>query len=46
MTADIVPFGLPRPMAEELIHKLAKMDAYVAEPAFREKLHGRDFTMR
>jgi hypothetical protein len=46
MTADVLDFGLPRPMAEELIHRLAAADAYVIEPACKVKMDDRGFSMR
>lgn len=42
----VVPFGLPRPVAEELIHRLAKQDAYALEPACIEKMNYRGFDSR
>lgn len=46
MTAKIVPFGLSRPHAEQLIHQLAKNDAFIIEPVCKVKIRERDFTMR
>jgi hypothetical protein len=46
MTAEVVPFGLPRPMAEALIHKLAHEGKFVQEPVFIDKMTLRHFSMR
>lgn len=46
MTAQVVPFGLPRPVAEALIRRLAEDGNFVPEPEFKEKMLVRDFTMR
>ena len=46
MSARILAFGLPRPIAEELIHRLAREDKYVPEPVFARKMIERGFTMR
>ncbi len=46
MSAKVVPFGLPRPMAEELIHRLACEGKFVCEPVFTAKLVERQFSTR
>lgn len=46
MSAKIVPFGLPRPSAEELIHRLAREGEFTREPEFIRKQNERDFSMR
>jgi hypothetical protein len=46
MTADIVPFGLPRPVAQELIHRLASEGQFTREPEFIRKQNEREFSMR
>lgn len=46
MTAKIVPFGLPRPVALELIHGLAREGKFTREPEFIRKQNERDFSMR
>jgi len=46
MTAEIVPFGLPRPIAEQTIRRLARVDRFVIEPVFSLKMRERGFTMR
>lgn len=48
MTAEIVPFGLPRPVAEELIHRLARDGAFGMDESldFTVKMLARGFTMR
>lgn len=42
----IVPLTLPRPLAEETIHRLARDGEFVIEPACKAKLRERNFTMR
>jgi hypothetical protein len=48
MTAEIVPFGLQRPIAEELIHRLARDGKFGmdADSDFDNKMLLRGFTMR
>jgi hypothetical protein len=48
MSAEIVPFGLPRPIAEELIHRLAKENQFGmdADSGFELKMLARGFDMR
>jgi hypothetical protein len=46
MTAIVVAFGLPRPVAEALIHRLAAEGKYAREPVFNEKMALRQFSMR
>jgi hypothetical protein len=46
MAGEVIQLGLPRPVAENLIHRLAKAGEYVEEPAFQRKLRQRDFTIR
>jgi 5-formyltetrahydrofolate cyclo-ligase len=41
--ANVVPF-LPRPVAQELIHRLAREDKFILEPACKEKMRVRDFS--
>jgi hypothetical protein len=44
-TANVVPF-LSRPLAEDLIHRLAREDRFVLEPACIAKMHSRSFDDR
>jgi hypothetical protein len=46
MEAKVVPFGLPRPVAEELVHRLASEGRFVLEPACKEKLLDRGFSVK
>ena len=46
MTAEIVPFRLSRPVAEEIIHRLAAEGQFAIEPACKEKMAQRDYSMR
>lgn len=45
MTAEILPFGFPRPFAQERIRTLAAKGEMVIEPKFRQAMHGRGITM-
>jgi len=46
MAAEIVSFGLPRPIAQELIHRLAREGKFTQEPEFIRKMNERGFSMR
>jgi hypothetical protein len=46
VSAVIIPFGLSRPAAEQLIHNLAVAGRFTLEPHAKEDVLGRDFTMR
>lgn len=48
MTAQIVPFGLPRPIAEEVIHRLARENKFgmAEKEQFELKMLERGFDMR
>jgi hypothetical protein len=46
MEAKVVLFGLCRPAAEELIHRLATEGRFVLEPACKEKLLYRGFSVK
>ena len=46
MQGNVVPFGLSRPAAQELIHRLSEQDAYVIEPVCITKMRDRDFDIR
>jgi len=46
MTADILPFGLSRPVAEAVIHRLAAAGRFTLEPHAKEGMADREFTMR
>ena len=47
MTAPkVVQLGLPRPFAQETIHRLAAAGEFVIEPVCKVKMRERDFTMR
>jgi hypothetical protein len=46
MPLNVVPFELPRPVAIELIRRLAREGLFVQEPEFRRKLRDRGFTIR
>jgi hypothetical protein len=46
MSPVVVAFGLPRPHAEELIHKLAREGRFTLEPCCKAKVMDRDFSMR
>jgi hypothetical protein len=43
---NVIPLGLPRPIAEELIHRLAREGHYVIEPVCVMKMKDRKFTAR
>ena len=42
----VVHLPLPRPIAEETIHRLATAGEFVIEPVCKVKIHDRNFTMR
>jgi TolB-like protein len=42
----VIPLVLPRPVAEELIHRLAREGQYVIEPVCMTKMRERKFTAR
>ena len=46
MVLKLVPVGLPRPVAEELIHRLAREGKVSWEADFTRKLLQREFSMR
>ena len=46
MVLKLVPIGLPRPVAEEVIHHLARAGKVSWEIGFSLKLIERDFSMR
>jgi hypothetical protein len=46
MSAKVIPFGLPRPVAEELIHSLAAKGQYTIEPHALEGMARRDISKR
>ncbi len=46
MVLKLVPIGLPRPLAEELIHRLAREGKVSWKMGFAFKLVERDFSMR
>jgi hypothetical protein len=46
MKAKIIPFGLSRPAAEELIRRLSQADRFTVEPHAREWMLIRDFSDR
>jgi hypothetical protein len=46
VSAVIIPFGLPRPQAEELIHTLVRAGAYALEPHAKADMADRDISMR
>ena len=46
MPAKMVPLGLSRPQAEELIRRLAQADRFAIEPHCKRRMAERDFTMR
>ena len=46
MTAVVVSFGLPRPTAEALIHRLAREGKFAREPVMVAKMAERQFSMR
>lgn len=43
--AEIVPFGLPRPVAQELIRTLWAKGEYVIEPKCKQEMTNRGITM-
>jgi hypothetical protein len=43
---NVVPFGLPRPIAQELIRQLVADGKFTLEPKARMDLRDRDFSMR
>jgi hypothetical protein len=43
---NVIPLVLPRPVAEELIHRLAREGQYVIEPVCVTKMRERKFTAR
>jgi hypothetical protein len=45
MTAEILPFGFPRPVAQELIRSLWAKGDYVMEPKFKQTMAERDIPM-
>jgi hypothetical protein len=45
MSAEIIPFGFPRPAAQELIRTLTAKGAFVIEPKFRAAMNQRGITM-
>lgn len=45
-TGIIVPFGLPRPVALELIRELVRRGAFALEPKAKMNLRQRGFSMR
>jgi hypothetical protein len=45
-SATILPFGLPRPVAENLVRTLVAADEFTLEPKAKMNLRERDFTMR
>jgi len=46
MVAQVVAFGLPRPHAEQLIHKLSSNGRFAVEPCCKTKMVDRGFSMR
>jgi hypothetical protein len=46
MVLKIVTIGLPRPVAEEMIHRLASEGRFYWDLDFKQKLDVREFTMR
>lgn len=46
MSLKVAATGMPRPFAEELIHRLAEQGRWEWAPGFRRKLLGREFNMR
>jgi uncharacterized protein DUF4258 len=46
MTAEILSFGLSRPMAEVVIHRPAAKGRFTIEPHAKEDMARREFTMR
>lgn len=44
-TGIVVPFGLPRPVALELVRKLARDGSFALEPKARMNVRQRGFTM-
>jgi hypothetical protein len=46
LSAIHVPFGLPRPTAEQLIRDLARAGKFALEPHAKAGMRERDFTMR
>ena len=45
-TASVIPFGMPRPVALELIRTLVAADEFALEPKAKMNIRQRDFTMR
>jgi hypothetical protein len=45
MTAEIIPFGFPRPVAQELIRSLTAKSALIIEPKFKAMMIQRGITM-
>ncbi len=45
MSAEILPFGLPRPVAQELIRTLWAKGEAVIEPKFKQTMAARDIPM-
>lgn len=45
MGAEIHPF-MPRPVADELIHRLEAEGRFILEPVFQQKMQECDFSMR
>ena len=46
MRGNVVPFGLPRPVAQVLVRKLVAEDKFALEPKAKMNLRERDFSMR
>jgi hypothetical protein len=46
MSQKVVTFGLPRPVAQQMIHDLAAANQLTIEPACKVKMLDRDFSMR
>jgi hypothetical protein len=46
MVLKVVATGLPRPAAEEMIHRLASEGRFCWDVEFKRKLDVREFTMR
>ena len=44
--SNVIPMELPRPIAQDIIRRLAGEGQLVQEPVFITKLRERDFTMR
>ena len=46
MVGNVVAFGFPRPVAQELIHRLAAQGRFALEPLSREQMAASDLSMR